>query len=206
MVEYIVALQRRKTMNNKTHKIVVFASGSGSNAERIIQHFATEPHVEVTRIYTNNPEAYVIERAQKHHIGTKIFDRTYFLSPNGLLEELQRESPDLIVLAGFLWKIPQTIVEAFPNKIVNIHPALLPKFGGKGMYGIHVHRAVIESSAAVSGITIHYVNENYDEGAIIKQANVSIVPSDTPESLAQKIHKLEHEHYPTTIEKLLISN
>lgn len=206
MVEYIVALQRRITMNKRTQKIVVFASGSGSNAERIIEYFATKPHVKVARIYTNNPEAYVIERARKHSVKIKVFDRLYFSSPDGLLTQLAIEAPDLIVLAGFLWKIPEPIVKAFPNQIINIHPALLPKFGGKGMYGIHVHRAVIESSAAVSGITIHYVNENYDEGAVIKQANVSIVPSDTPESLAQKIHKLEHEHYPTTIEKLLISD
>ncbi len=205
MVEYIVALQRRKTMNNKTQKIVVFASGSGSNAERIIQHFTARPHALVACVYTNNPEAYVIERAHNHNVNTRVFDRTYFLSPDGLLEELQRESPDLIVLAGFLWKIPEPIVKAFPNKIINIHPALLPNFGGKGMYGMHVHRAVIESGGAESGITIHYVNENYDEGAAIKQVKVSITPTDTPESLAQKIHKLEHEHYPTTIEKLLIS-
>jgi phosphoribosylglycinamide formyltransferase-1 len=188
-------------MKFNTQKIVVFASGSGSNAEQIIQHFSSLPNILVAKIYVNNPQAYVIERAKRHQIETKVFDRSYFLSHQGLILDLAQENPDLIVLAGFLWKIPETIVKAYPNKIVNIHPALLPKFGGKGMFGMNVHRAVISSGESESGITIHYVNENYDEGAIIMQATVSVEPSDTPESLAQKIHKLEHQHYPITIEK-----
>lgn len=190
-------------MKNKTQKIVVFASGSGSNAEQIIKHFSAQPLRKVTRIYTNNPDAYVIQRAQKHDIDTTVFDKSFFVSPDGLLAALKDEAPDLIVLAGFLWKVPEPIVEAFPEKIINIHPALLPHFGGKGMYGMHVHRAVIESGVSESGITIHYVNENYDEGAVIKQAKVSVTPADSPETLAQKIHKLEHEHFPLAIEKLL---
>lgn len=206
MLEYIVALHRRKTMENKTQKIVVFASGSGSNAEQIIQHFAGRSMFKVVRIYTNNPNAYVVERARKHHVETKIFARPYFSSPDGLLADLLDEAPDLIVLAGFLWKIPAPIVVAFPNKIINIHPALLPDFGGKGMYGLHVHRAVIESGNSESGITIHYVNKNYDEGAVIMQSKVAITLADTAESLSQKIHKLEHKHYPATIEKLLTSD
>lgn len=206
MVEYIVALQRRTKMKNKTQKIAVFASGSGSNAEQIIQYFATRPLAEVIRLYSNNPNAYAIQRAHKHHIDTKVFDRPYFLSSDGLLAELLHQAPDLIVLAGFLWKIPSIIVDAFPKKIINIHPALLPNFGGKGMYGMHVHRAVIESGNTESGITIHYVNKNYDEGAVIMQSKVSISPTDTAESLAQKIHKLEHAHFPPTIEKLLASD
>lgn len=206
MVEYIVALQRRTKMKNKTQKIAVFASGSGSNAEQIIQYFANRPLAEVIRLYSNNPNAYAIQRAQKHHIDTKVFDRSYFLSSDGLLAELLHQPPDLIVLAGFLWKIPSIIVEAFPQKIINIHPALLPNFGGKGMYGMHVHRAVIESGNTESGITIHYVNKNYDEGAVIMQFKVSITPTDTAESLAHKIHKLEHAHFPPTIEKLLASD
>ena len=193
-------------MEFNTQKIVVFASGSGSNAEQIIQHFSSLPNILVAKIYVNNPQAYVIERAKRHQIETKVFDRSYFLSHQGLILDLAQENPDLIVLAGFLWKIPETIVKAYPNKIVNIHPALLPKFGGKGMFGMNVHRAVISSGESESGITIHYVNENYDEGAIIMQATVSVEPSDTPESLAQKIHKLEHQHYPITIEKTLISS
>jgi phosphoribosylglycinamide formyltransferase-1 len=193
-------------MKFNTQKIVVFASGSGSNAEQIIQHFANQPNIRVAKIYVNNPQAFVIERAKKHHIKTKVFDRSYFLSDQGLISDLTQENPDLIVLAGFLWKIPETIVKAYPNQIINIHPALLPKFGGKGMFGMHVHRAVIATGESESGITIHYVNENYDEGAIIMQAKVFITPSDTPESLAQKIHKLEHQHYPVAIEKILTSS
>lgn len=193
-------------MEFNTQKIVVFASGSGSNAEQIIQHFANQPNIRVAKIYVNKPDAFVIERAKRHQIETKVFDRSYFLSHQGLISELSLENPDLIVLAGFLWKIPEMIVKAYPNKIINIHPALLPKFGGKGMFGMHVHRAVIATGESESGITIHYVNENYDEGAIIMQAKFSVAPSETPESLAQKIHKLEHQHYPVAIEKILTSS
>lgn len=193
-------------MEFNTQKIVVFASGSGSNAEQIIQHFANQPNIRVAKIYVNKPDAFVIERAKRHQIETKVFDRSYFLSHQGLISDLSLENPDLIVLAGFLWKIPEMIVKAYPNKIINIHPALLPKFGGKGMFGMHVHRAVIATGESESGITIHYVNENYDEGAIIMQAKFSIAPSETPESLAQKIHKLEHQHYPVAIEKILTSS
>lgn len=193
-------------MEFNTQKIVVFASGSGSNAEQIIQHFANQPNIRVAKIYVNKPDAFVIERAKGHQIETKVFDRSYFLSHQGLISDLSLENPDLIVLAGFLWKIPEMIVKAYPNKIINIHPALLPKFGGKGMFGMHVHRAVIATGESESGITIHYVNENYDEGAIIMQAKFSIAPSETPESLAQKIHKLEHQHYPVAIEKILTSS
>lgn len=193
-------------MEFNTQKIVVFASGSGSNAEQIIQHFANQPNIQVAKIYVNKPDAFVIERAKRHQIETKVFDRSYFLSHQGLNSDLSLENPDLIVLAGFLWKIPEMIVKAYPNKIINIHPSLLPKFGGKGMFGMHVHRAVIATGESESGITIHYVNENYDEGAIIMQAKFSIAPSETPESLAQKIHKLEHQHYPIAIEKILTSS
>ena len=192
-------------MKFNTQKIVVFASGSGSNAEQIIQHFANQPNIRVAKIYVNNPDAFALERAKRHQIETKVFDRSYFLSNQGLITDLSLENPDLIVLAGFLWKIPEMIVKAYPNKIINIHPALLPKFGGKGMFGMHVHRAVIATGESESGITIHYVNENYDEGAIIMQAKVSVASSETPESLAQKIHKLEHQHFPATIEKILTS-
>jgi len=192
-------------MKFNTQKIVVFASGSGSNAEQIIQHFTNQPNIRVAKIYVNNPDAFALERAKRHQIETKVFDRSYFLSNQGLITDLSLENPDLIVLAGFLWKIPEMIVKAYPNKIINIHPALLPKFGGKGMFGMHVHRAVIATGESESGITIHYVNENYDEGAIIMQAKVPVASSETPESLAQKIHKLEHQHFPATIEKILTS-
>ena len=186
-----------------TSSIVIWASGSGSNAENLIQQL--HPHrVFVKAIYCNNAKAGVIERGKRLGVPVRMIENADLKEASKVDEFLELDQPDLIVLAGFLRKFPSRLLNRF--KAMNLHPALLPSYGGKGMYGMHVHRAVIESGGAESGITIHYVNENYDEGAAIKQVKVSIAPTDTPESLAQKIHKLEHEHYPTTIEKLLISD
>lgn len=189
---------------SKHHTILIFASGSGTNAEQIIRHFSPINDVKVAGVYTNNPSAFVIERAKELNVSTFVFSREQLNDPNALLAELKDKNPNLIVLAGFLWKIPPHIVDAFPDKIINIHPSLLPKFGGKGMFGRHVHQAVIDAKERESGISIHYVNSQYDEGAIIFQAKTTVDPQETPESLAQKIHKLEHKHFSEQIEKLLI--
>jgi len=189
---------------SKHHTILIFASGSGTNAEQIIRHFSPMANVKVAGVYTNNPSAFVIERAKELNVSTFVFSREQLNDPNALLAELKDKNPNLIVLAGFLWKIPPHIVDAFPDKIINIHPSLLPKFGGKGMFGRHVHQAVIDAKELESGISIHYVNSQYDEGAIIFQAKTTVDPQETPDSLAQKIHKLEHQHFSEQIEKLLI--
>ena len=184
--------------------IVIFASGSGSNAQQIAEYFSGSDLARVIMIYSNRADAHVLQRASNMNIPTVVFDRADFYENDLIYNQLEKLNPDLIVLAGFLWKVPEKIVHAFPHRIVNIHPALLPKYGGKGMYGIHVHRAVIENREKESGITIHYVNENYDEGAAILQARCVININDTPESLAKKIHALEHKYYPKTIEQVLL--
>ncbi len=183
-------------------KIIVFASGSGSNAEQIIKHCQETNVMEVVRVYTNNPSAKVIDRVNSLQIPVGVFTREDF--NNGkILEKLLQENPDLIVLAGFLWKFPEAIVKEFPNKIINIHPALLPKYGGKGMYGMNVHQAVLDNKEKETGITIHYVNEQYDEGAIIFQKFVTIEDCTTADAIAEKIHILEHQYFSEVIEKLL---
>ncbi|WP_046743352.1 phosphoribosylglycinamide formyltransferase [Kordia zhangzhouensis] len=186
-------------------RIAIFASGSGTNAENIIRYFQERNNASVVQVLTNNQHAKVLERAKNHKISAFSFNRPAFYTSDDVLNLLKSAHIDLIVLAGFLWKFPSSIIEAFPNKVINIHPALLPKYGGKGMYGAHVHKAVIENNEQESGITIHYVNENYDEGAIIFQAKTAIDSTDTAETLAQKIHELEYAHFPKVIEKLLIS-
>lgn len=183
--------------------IVLFASGSGSNAENISLFFKNHPDVNVSCILSNRSNAGVLERANRLNINTFVFDREMFSQTNQVLDFLLKESPDLIVLAGFLWLVPKKIVEAFPNKIINIHPALLPQYGGKGMYGDRVHQAVIENKEKESGITIHYVNEKYDDGDIIFQGRCPVVESDTPDSLAEKVHQLEYKHYPEVIARIL---
>ena len=185
-------------------RIVIFASGSGSNAQRIAEYFSNTDTARVIRIYSNRKDAYVLERAKSLQIPTVVFGREEFYDSDIILRQLESLNPDLIVLAGFLWKIPENIIHAFPQKIINIHPALLPKYGGKGMYGEHVHCAVIKNRETESGITIHFVNEQYDEGAIIKQARCQVDSSDTPDTLAQKIHALEHKYFPETIEQILM--
>lgn len=186
-------------------RIVIFASGSGSNAENICNYFVNNDLVVVTYILTNNKNAKVLERASRLQIESLVFNRDEFNDETKLLSFLKSEA-DLIVLAGFLWKVPEHIIKAFPNKIVNIHPALLPKYGGKGMYGMNVHKAVVENEEKETGITIHYVNENYDEGAIIFQAKTALEPSDTPDDVAAKIHELEQDNFPKVIEDILLNN
>jgi phosphoribosylglycinamide formyltransferase-1 len=187
----------------KIPRIAIFASGSGSNAQRIAEYFAGIDLLEISAIYCNNPDAFVLERAKLLKIPSILFSRDTFYNSTAILEDLKSRETDWIVLAGFLWLIPDYILQVFPNRIINIHPALLPKYGGKGMYGMKVHQAVIASGDPESGITIHYVNEHYDEGDIIFQARCIINPGDTPEILTAKIHELEYEHFPAVIGKLV---
>lgn len=184
-------------------RIVIFASGSGTNAENIIRFFLNNNNVSVIQILTNNPHAKVLDRAKNLNISALSFNRIAFTVTDDVLHLLKANNPDLIVLAGFLWKFPEKILNAYPNKVINIHPALLPKFGGKGMYGMHVHEAVVENKETETGITIHYVNEHYDEGAIIFQAKCALTSSDSAEDVAAKIHELEMEHFPVVVDKLL---
>ena len=186
-------------------KIVIFASGSGTNAENIIKHFKSRNTGTVVSVFTNNPNAKVIDRAIKYNLSTEIFSKDE-LNEGLVLQKINAIQPDLIVLAGFLLKFPESIVELYPNKIINIHPALLPKYGGKGMYGMNVHRAVVENKEKETGITIHYVNENYDEGNIIFQKKAPLLVTDTPEVVAEKIHELEQKYFPSVVEEVLISN
>nr|WP_299031375.1 phosphoribosylglycinamide formyltransferase [uncultured Tenacibaculum sp.] len=186
-------------------RIVIFASGSGSNAENIIKYFNSTQTAIVTHVLSNNEHAKVFDRCERLRIDASLFDRESFTKDDTVLNFLHVEA-DFIVLAGFLWRIPAKIVEAFPNKIINIHPALLPKYGGKGMYGMYVHKAVKENNEPETGITIHYVNENYDEGAIIFQAKTAVSSEDTPETIAQKVHELEYEHFPKVIEEVILQN
>lgn len=185
-------------------KIVLFASGSGSNAEKIVLHFRENESAKVVEIFTNNPNAKVLERAEKLNVPTQIFNRQE-LNEGKVLKQLHQIQPDLIVLAGFLWKFPEHIIKAYPNKVINIHPALLPNYGGKGMYGMHVHQAVLDNKEKETGITIHYVNEHYDEGEFIFQKSVNIEDCKTAEKIAEKIHVLEHQYFPEVIERLLDS-
>ena len=187
-------------------QIVIFASGSGSNAQQIAEYFAKSDFARVIMIYSNRADAPVLQRAYSLNIPTVVFDRADLYENDLIYQHLENINPDLIVLAGFLWKIPEKIVQAFPKRIINIHPALLPKYGGKGMYGAHVHKAVIENREEESGITIHYVNEHYDKGAYILQAVCTVNEDDTHETLAQKVHALEYKYYPKTIEQVLLRN
>ncbi len=182
-----------------TH-IAILASGSGTNAENLIKYFDGHPQIKISGIYTNNPNAYVLKRAENLHVPAIVFSKDDLYKTDIMLERWKKEA-DLLILAGFLWLIPQKVVKSFPNKIINIHPALLPKYGGKGMYGSRVHEAVIKNRERKSGITIHYVNEKYDEGTIIIQKEIVIAANDSPEDLANKIHKLEHEYFPQIVEK-----
>ena len=185
-------------------RIIIFASGSGSNAENIIKHFKSNTLAKVTLVLSNKISAKVLERATKHNVKALHFDRASFYHSNDILHIVKDSNPDLIVLAGFLWKFPENIINEFTNKIINIHPALLPSYGGKGMYGMNVHKAVVENKEPYSGITIHYVNEHYDDGGIIFQAKTALNAEDTPEDVAAKIHELEYEHFPKVIEELLL--
>ncbi|HEV7231259.1 MAG TPA: phosphoribosylglycinamide formyltransferase [Bacteroidia bacterium] len=184
-------------------KISVFASGQGTNTLNIIRYFRERGGAEVALIVVNNPEAGIIKEAQKLGIPVTVYGKDAFYNSQILLQKLADAGTDLIVLAGFLWLLPKYLTDAYPNRIINIHPALLPKFGGKGMYGMHVHEAVVKAGETESGITIHRVNERYDEGAVLFQAKCALDPGETPESLALKIRHLEHLHFPRLIESLL---
>jgi len=179
-------------------KIAIFASGSGSNAQQIIEYFKDHPHIEVDAIYTNNSKAGVIQRAERFGISSFVFEKI-----SDIYDTLENRKTELVVLAGYLKLIPKSLIAKFPQKIINIHPALLPKYGGKGMYGKYVHQAVFDNKEKQSGISIHFVNEDYDEGNIIYQNRVNLVDEDTPDTIAKKVLALEHAHYAPVIEKLL---
>ncbi len=184
-------------------RIVIFASGSGTNAENIIKYFQRTQFAEVVLVLSNKKDAKVLERARNLNVSAISFTKDELFSEEGVLKILKQTKADLLVLAGFLLKFPEIILREFPNKVINVHPALLPKYGGKGMYGNFVHEAVVKNKEAETGITIHYVNENYDEGAIISQKKVRLAKSETPETVAEKIHKLEYEWFPRVIEEVL---
>lgn len=184
-------------------RIVIFASGSGTNAENLITFFQNSDKAAVIQVLTNNPHAKVLDRCKTLNISAFSFNRIAFTTTNDVLDLLKTSQPDLIVLAGFLWKFPEHILNEFPNKVINIHPALLPKYGGKGMYGMRVHQAVVKNREVETGITIHYVNEHYDDGAIIFQTTCEVLKTDSAEDVAVKIHELEMEHFPKVVESIL---
>ena len=184
-------------------RIVIFASGSGTNAENLIRFFHNRDNASVIQVLTNNPHAKVLDRAKKLKVSALSFNRIALSKTDDVLNILKASKPDLIVLAGFLWKFPENILNAFPNKVINVHPALLPNYGGKGMYGMHVHEAVVANNEEETGITIHYVNEHYDEGAVIFQAKCEVSNTDSAQDVANKIHELEMKHFPEVVEKLL---
>lgn len=188
--------------NHKTVRLAIFASGAGSNAQQIINYFRESTNVKIALIVCNNPKAGVLAIASKENIPVFLLEKNKFLE-TGYVAELKSYQTDFIILAGFLWKVPQVLINAFQNKIINIHPALLPAYGGKGMYGSAVHSAVIAAKAKESGITIHFVDEKYDHGEIIFQVKCEISENETSESLAEKIHKLEHENYPKIIASIV---
>lgn len=185
-------------------KIAVFASGSGTNAQRITEYFRQRGTASVELILCNNPDAYVIKRAEKLNVPVYVFTRDQFYGSQAVLEKLMEKNVEMLVLAGFLWLLPTYLLEAYRQRIINIHPALLPDYGGKGMYGMKVHEAVINAGDTESGISIHFVDEIYDHGQIIFQATCPVNPEDTPETLAQKIHELEYRYFPLIIEKELL--
>lgn len=189
-------------MNNTNKKVIIFASGSGSNALKIFEYFNNNQNIIIDSIYCNNPRASVIKVFQKLSIKTVLFNKKE-LYESAFLEAIISTNPDLIVLAGFLLKIPEKMVSAFENRIINIHPSLLPKYGGKGMYGLNIHKEVLLNKEKFSGLTIHYVNKEYDKGAVIFQKKIKINEEETPESLSSKVLKLEHENYSLIIEKIL---
>jgi len=184
-------------------RIAIFASGSGSNAQKIMEHFKRNSEAEVVLILTNNPQAYVLQRADNFEVPSHIFTRTEFYNTNDVIKLLKNLQVDLIVLAGFLWLVPLSLLKAFPNRVINLHPALLPKYGGAGMYGDHVHKAILAAGEEESGITIHFVNEEFDEGEVIHQSKFKIEPGDNLEMIKFKGQQLEHLHFPRVVENLL---
>ena len=199
-----MGMAKSEVKSQKSKKqIAIFASGTGTNAQKIIDHFRDHPSIKVAIIVSNNPDAGVLKIAANENISSLIIEKEKFLHGNAYADELKKNKIDFIILAGFLWKIPVALLKAYPHKIINIHPALLPKYGGKGMYGNKVHEAVLANKEKESGISIHYVDEIYDHGKIIFQAKCAVLENDTADSLAQRIHALEHEHYPRVIEDLV---
>ena len=184
-------------------RIAIFASGSGSNAQKLMEHFKRSNEVEISLVLTNNPDAYVLQRADNFEIPSHVFDRHEFYHTENIIDLLKNLEIDLIVLAGFLWLIPKNLIAEYPGRIVNIHPAILPKYGGKGMYGDFVHNAVMAAGEAEGGITIHYVNEHYDEGEYIYQAKYRIDKGDSLEMVKFMGQQLEHQHYPRIVETLI---
>ncbi len=180
--------------------IAIFGSGSGTNAENIIQYFESNPFIKVALVLSNKADAYILERARLHHIPSVVYTKSEFQNEDGLLALLGEHKVDFVVLAGFLLQIPVALIRAYPNKIINIHPALLPNYGGKGMYGNRVHEAVIAAGDKQSGITIHYIDEHYDSGSIIFQTACDVLPTDTSDDLAAKVHALEYKYFPKVIE------
>jgi phosphoribosylglycinamide formyltransferase-1 len=187
-------------------KVALFASGSGTNVENIVNYFNNSSEIEISIILSNNSEAFVLERAKKFNIPTFVFNRTQLNNSNDVIDVLNNYDVDYIVLAGFLWLIPNNLIKKFPKRIINIHPALLPKYGGKGMYGDNVHKSVVENNETESGITIHFVNEEYDKGDIIFQSKCKVLSTDTAKDVAKKIHTLEYKYFPEIIEKLIKDN
>jgi len=185
------------------NKIAIFASGSGTNAENIIKFSKENKNFEICAIFSNNKNAFVLQRAISNNIKHYIFSRTDFYESKKVLDILKKDKIDFIVLAGFLWLIPEYLIQEYPNKIINIHPALLPKYGGKGMYGMNVHKAVVENKEKETGITIHYVNKEYDKGDVIFQAKCDVLSNDTPDTIAKKVHQLEYEHFPKVINQII---
>lgn len=187
------------------HRIAIFASGNGTNAEAIITHFQQHPTIEVVLLLSNNKEAFALERAQRLHVASKVFNKSQFRESDEVINWLKEHKVTYVVLAGFLWLIPDNLIKAYPERIVNIHPALLPKFGGKGMYGKKVHEAVKASEEKETGITIHLVNEHYDEGKILFQASCNVLSSDSPDDISAKVNQLEYKHYAAVIEQWITS-
>jgi phosphoribosylglycinamide formyltransferase-1 len=187
-------------------KIAIFCSGSGSNAQKIIEYFENREDIKIAVLMSNKADAYALERAKDANIPTWVFNRNDFYNTELVLEKLKAYEIDYIILAGFLWLIPENLVRNFPEKIINIHPALLPKFGGKGMFGMHVHNAVVANKESESGITIHFVNAHYDEGNVIFQTSCSLESTDTSEEVAKKVLSLEHTHFPRVIEEVIRKN
>jgi len=192
------------TVKNTKHRIAIFASGAGSNAKKIIEYFCLSNKITVALIVCNKPDAGVLKIAEEHQIPAILIEKKKFFEGNHYIDELKNAGITFIVLAGFLWKLPAALIKAYQNKIINIHPALLPGYGGKGMYGRYVHEAVINAAEKESGITIHYVDEHYDHGQHIFQVTCPVFPGDTPEKLAQRIHLLEYEYYPKVIEEVIL--
>jgi len=197
-------LRRMGILKPGQAKLAIFASGKGSNADKIIQYFANQDNIHISLIVSNKKQAGVLDIAHRNNIPTLLIEKTKFMETDEYVQLIKNQGITHIILAGFLLKVPDHLINAYNNKIVNIHPALLPAYGGKGMYGEHVHQAVIQYGEKESGITIHLVDEEYDHGKTLFQAKVAVEPNDTPASLAEKIHHLEHEHYPSVIEKWVL--